>query len=439
MALLAASGSKIGPNLKKIWEFDSVSVDEIQRRSEQKLERLLLHAAEKVPYYRTLLHDCQVVVDDTVRLENFSSIPLLTKDIIRRQGKSLYADDYQHRSPFPNTSGGSTGEPVKFIQDKEYDDWNKATKIYFNAVLGKQLGDREIKFWGSDRDILEGTLGFKDNVINFLYNRKFFNSYQLNEQHLGDLIKLNNHFKPKAYWSYMESALELANYLSGSGVDFHSPGILISTIGPLTQEVKEKIESGMGCKVYNQYGSREVGVVACQCPEQKGLHTFPWWNHIEVIDPEGQPIKNESGRVIVTTLHNYSMPLIRYEIGDVAVMGDNDCSCGRKTVTLDSVIGRTLGYFRKDDGTLVHSHFIVQALFFHEWIQRFQVVQEQLNQIIIRIELKNGMVGNQADLLDIEKKTKVLMGNHCSVDIKFVDGIERSASGKFVYTVCKIQ
>ena len=438
LALLFLGGRKIGRYLKEIQQLEKASAGDIKQHTEQKLKQLLLHAAQNVPYYRKILPESGVVANGIVRLENFSRTPLLTKDIIRQQGEKLYSSDAKNRKPYTNTSGGSTGEPVSFLQDKKYDDWNNATKIYFNTVLGKQLGQREIKFWGSDRDILEGTLAIKDRLINWLYNRKFFNSYRLNDALLNDLIKLNNTFKPKAYWSYMESALELADFLSGNDIDFHSPEIVISTIGPLTPPVKERIEAGMGCKVYNQYGSREVGVIACQCKEQKGLHTFPWWNHVEVVNADGSTVEYGQGNLVITTLHNYSMPLIRYDIGDVAVMGDNECPCGRKTTVLDSVIGRTLGYFKKADGTRVHSHFIVQALFFRNWIQRFQIVQEAFDRVVLLIEPKDGNQPNEEDLVDIRNKTQVIMGSDCTIETRIVDKIERSQSGKFVYTICKI-
>ncbi len=438
LAALRLTGSSVRRNLKEICQFDRASADEIKHRADEKLSRLLLHAADNVPYYHDVLHKCEVVVDGRVRLENFTKIPILTKDIIRKQARNLYSKDYKIRKPYENTSGGSTGEPVMFIQDKKYDDWNIATKLYFNSVLGKECGEPEIKFWGSDRDILQGTLTLKDRLINLLYNRKFFNSYQLSEQNLNELIAINNSFRPRAYWSYMESALELANYLSKSGKYFHSPEILISTIGPLTEQVRQKIESAMGCKVYNQYGSREVGVIACQCTEQKGLHMFPWWNHVEIIDNEGKNLKSGQGDVVVTTLQNYSMPLIRYKIGDVAVAGRNDCPCGRKTLVLDSVIGRTLGYFKKADGYLAHSHFIVQALFFRDWIKRFQVVQELFDKIVIRVELKKDAKPDQEELDDIVRKIQMVMGQDCCVLFDFVEKIEPSPSGKFIYTICKI-
>lgn len=438
-ALLYADGRKIPQHLKAIRQLEFAGREQIQDLTNEKLKQLLLHAYKNVPYYQKLLPECSVVKDDKVVLENFSSIPLLTKDIIRAQGRNLYSNDYQSRKPYENTSGGSTGEPVKFIQDREYDDWNIATKLYFNLVLGKDFGQSEIKFWGSDRDILAGNLTAKDRLINFFYNRRFFNSYRLGEPEIRRLIDLNNRFKPVAYWAYMESAFELSNYLSRHKLYFHPPKIVVSTIGPLTEEVKERIETNMNCKVYNQYGSREVGVISCQCQKQRSMHTFPWWNYVEILDQLGRTVENQEGRVIVTTLHNYSMPLIRYDIGDVAVAGGWGCDCGRNTMLLKKVIGRTLGYFKKADGSLAHSHFLVQAMFFRNWIKRFQIIQDDINHVLIKVQLNENAQPDQSDIEDIIRKTKILMGESCKVDFDYVDDISRTSSGKFVYTLCKVK
>jgi phenylacetate-CoA ligase len=436
---LYAAGNKIPNYLKQIKKYEFLGREKNAELINRKLEALLLHAYNNVPYYHRILDNCGVIKDNKVNLDNFSRIPVLTKEIIRHEGKNLYSNDYKKRKSYENTSGGSTGEPVRFIQDVEYDQWNIATKLYFNLMLGKDVGAPEIKFWGSDRDIIEGNLTLKDRLINFLYNRKFFNSYQLNTEKIRELINLNNRFKPAAYWSYMESALELSNFLAAYKVNFYPPRIVISTIGPLTDEVRKKIESAMKCKVYNQYGSREVGAIACQCREQKGLHTFPWWNYVEILDKNHKPVEaGQQGDVFITTLHNFSMPLIRYELGDVAVAGQYQCPCGRSTFQLQTVLGRTLGYFKKSDGSLAHSHFIVQTLFFRDWIKSFQVIQDAIDHILIRLELREVAKPPKEDLDDIVRKTKILMGQNCAVDFEFTDHINKSASGKNVYTICKV-
>ena len=126
--LLHLTGSGIPKYRKEIEELQYKPQDEIRRYQENKLKQLLLHAYENVPYYNKILKDSEVVIDGNVILANFSRIPLLTKEIIRKEGTNLYSKDYKSRKPYENTSGGSTGEPVKFIQDKQYWHMNIAQK-----------------------------------------------------------------------------------------------------------------------------------------------------------------------------------------------------------------------------------------------------------------------------------------------------------------------
>jgi phenylacetate-CoA ligase len=437
--MAAAQGTRIFPNYREILSYQTADREDISRRTHEKLRRLLLHSWRHVPYYRDILPTCGVIRGGEVKLERFSEIPILTKEIIRREGDRLYSDDHLQRRSFSNTSGGSTGLPVRFLQDKEYDEWNIATKLYFNACLGKEFGQRELKLWGSDRDILQGTLTAKDRLLNFFYNRRFFNCYRFGAAQIEELIRLNNRFQPVAYWSYMEAALELARYLQKNPQPFHSPRCLISTIGPLTEEVRKTIESALGCKVYNQYGSREVGPIACQCMEQKGLHTFPWWQYLELIgDDSRRPLTAGQGQVVISTLHNYSMPLIRYAIGDVAVLDPSTCPCGTQTLILKEVLGRTLGYFKKADGTKVHSHFLVQALFHKRWIRRFQIVQADYDRVVYQIEKDRPEEPPVSELEEILSKTRVLMGPDCQVEFEFIEQITPAASGKMMYTISQV-
>ncbi len=438
-SLLYFSRSGIGKKLKTIAQYEFAPPATIKKLSDQLLTDLLLHAYNNVPYYNKVLGQARVVVDNTIYLDRFEQIPVLTKDIIQSQGEGLYSKDYKKRLPCKNTSGGSTGQPVLLIQDKEYFNWNTANKIYFNAILGKEHGQKEIKLWGSDLDIIQGTLAIKDRLINLLYNRRFFNSYRLNHTTMTQLVNLNNTFKPKAYWSYMEAALELARFVNQNNIHFIPPEFIISTIGPLTSQVRQEIQDALKCPVYNQYGSREVGALACECRQQNGLHTFPWTHHTEVVDSENKPIQSGEGSILVTTLRNYSMPLIRYEIGDVAEPGQSECDCKRNTFKLKRVLGRTLGYFKNPNGTLVHSHFLVQALFYRTWIKRFQIIQVDYNHIVINLELAIENAPVQSELHEIKKRIRILMGSECQVNFEVVPEIPRTPSGKYLYTICQVK
>ncbi len=416
---------KVFENLDLIENVFESGKDNMKKFQDDALRELLIHAYKSVPYYSKVLKECGVISGDlSVNLSKFEKIPVLTKEVIRREGKNLQSKDIEKRGAYKNTSGGSTGEPVEFWQDKNYDDWNNATKLfYFNRLLGKKIGEREIKLWGSDRDIIQGNLAFKDRVLNKLYNRKFFNCYNFGEKDIKELIKLNNTFKPAAYWSYMEAADEFSKYLIKNNIQTHHPRFIVSSIGPLYEKTRQNIEQALGCKVYDQYGSREVGIIAGENPKSDGMMYFSWYNKVEVSPyPEGN--------AIITNLRNYSMPLIRYDLGDVVLAKDES--------SLKKVMGRTLGYFKKADGSLVSTHFTVQALFFKDWIKQFQLIQEKLNEVILKIEIKEGFGKNDDDMKEISDKNKILFGNECETKFVFVDKILPSKSGKYIYTVCKI-
>lgn len=436
-SMLYLSGSKIPQNLREIKSLEKLSRNELKKYQEEKLKTLLLHAYQNVPYYQKVLKKAGIINNkEEVVLKNFNKIPILTKEIIRREGASLYSKDHKKRKSYENTSGGSTGEPVRFLQDKYYDDWNTATKLYFNKILGKDIGAPEIKLWGSDRDIILGNLTVKDRVINYLYNRKFVNCYDFSENKILDLIRLNNDFKPTAYWSYMEAACETAKYILQNKINVFSPKLIISTIGPLSEETRKIIKKAFNCKVYNQYGSREVGWISAEKEQKISMDIFFWKDLIEVLNLNN---KNE-GELIITTLDNFSMPLIRYKIGDVAEIINKKVSFSmggtESYLKIRTVLGRTLGFFKRKDGSLFHTHHLVQQMFFQNWIKQFQLIQEKEDLILIRVV--QSKKHKKKDLERIEKAIRSLTGDKIKIQWNFVKNIKKTKSGKYLYTICKI-
>ncbi|MFA6583648.1 MAG: hypothetical protein WCS77_05060, partial [Elusimicrobiaceae bacterium] len=298
MGLLRLSGSRVPEYFDEMKKFSRMSRAEIKAVQRERLEKLLVYAWENVPYYRTILESCAVVSDGKVNLDRFASIPVLTKDIIRAQGEAMYSTECGDRGCFVNTSGGSTGEPVKLLQDREYSWRNDASKLFFNHMLGKEPGDSEFKFWGSYRDLYTGP---KEITRDWLYNRKLVDSFTLDDAKLRKTVRQFNSFKPKAVWAYVDSMVELAKFVRANNIKIHSPAVIITTTGVLHDEQRELLEKTFSAPVCDQYGSRETGAIACQCRERKALHVFDWNCYVEVAD----------SRILITLLTNYSMPLIR--------------------------------------------------------------------------------------------------------------------------------
>jgi len=432
LGLLKFTGSGIPETLELIKSMEYRNKEEIKAIQQDKLKKLLLHAHKNVPYYNKILQKSCAVIDNKVNLENFSKIPILTKDIIRENFEDLKSKDLDKRKWYINTSGGSTGVPVKFVQDKEYWDKNIVNKIYYALRSDKNLGEKEIKIWGSEKDFLEGTIGFKANAMNFLYNRLFLNSFDLSEKNIKLIIYNINSFKPKLIWGYVDSLLILSEYIIDNNIHLQKPEIIFSAAGTLNNDIRIKIQKAFGGRVINIYGSREMGDMAFEC--RRGvLHILNHSHYLEVIKENKT---DEFGKIIVTSLNNYSMPMIRYDIGDLSSgFLDGECSCGLGFTMLKDIVGRETSIFITKGGKKVPPEYFIHMIgvvYNNGFIKKFQVIQKDYELINLKIIL-NGQKDLER-LEDIIKSIKLIMGEFCKVDIDFVDEIKPEKSGKFLYT-----
>jgi phenylacetate-CoA ligase len=426
-ALLHLSGSKIPKYLKEIRKIEKFSEKEIKQYQQRKLKKILLYSWRNVPFYKKTLTEARVVVNGHVNLDNFSKIPFLTKDIIRKEGKNLYSRE-KRKGVYENTSGGSTGEPVRFLQDKEYDEWNNATKLYFfNDIFGKKIGEPEINLWGSERDIYKNSIGLKERAINYLYNRSFLNAFELDEEKLNNCVDTINKKKPTSMWVYVESIEVLAKFIQKKDFEIHSPKFIITTAGTLYPQARRLIEKIFNCFVYDQYGSREVGPIAIECNEKSGLHEFFWMNYIEVIN----------GKILITTYNNFSMPLVRYDIGDIGKEEKNySCSCGLNNLKLKEITGREISHFKKRGGGIIHGQYFIHQFYHKDWIKKFQIIQQNFDDIVFNVVLTGKR--NEEDIAEIDERIRLIMGRQCNIKWNIVKEIKPTKSGKYLYTVCRI-
>lgn len=403
------------------------------------LKDLLLHAYHNVPYYNRIFREIGIIKDADVDLSKFDTIPILTKGIMRKYHEELISKDYTTRRWYYNSSGGSTGEPIRFIQDGHYDKWVKATnKYYYQDMLGiDETHVKKVILWGSERDLFEGSIGLKAKIVNWLTNTVFLNSFRMTEEDMEHYIKIINSYRPELIRGYAGSLYELCRYAERKDLKIHTPKILACAAETLSDEMREKIEEVFEIKLYDFYGSRETSSLAGEC--KYGLmHIFMFNKYIEILDDRNQPVKEgEEGRVIVTALHNYSMPFIRYEIGDTAVLGPEKCECGNPLPTLKKVTGRITDHFIKEDGTIIHGEYFTHLFYLKDWVKAFQVIQEDYKKIRILVALKDGI--KESEKKDIENKTKLVMGKDCEVIWDFVKEIPRTKSGKYLYTKSLVQ
>lgn len=419
---------------KEYLEILNLSENTLNKYLEQKQNDLFLHAYMHNKYYNRIFNRIGLLRNGKVDHSRISDIPLLTKDIIRKNQQELISDDYQTRKWFYNSSGGSTGEPVRLIQDDFYLKWRNATNYYYyKNILGiEEPIAKKVLLWGSERDVFKGRIGLKAKIQNRLTNTVFLNSFRITEQDIEKYTHTINSFKPEILRGYAGSLYDLCRYAERKKLQLYTPEIIISTAESLSDRMRETIESNFGTKVYNFYGSREVSNLAGEC--KAGLmHPFMFWNYQEILDQRNQPVKEgEEGKVVVTNLFNYSMPIIRYEIGDMAILGPERCSCKNILRTIKKITGRVSDRFALKNGTTIHGEYFTHLFYLKDWVRKFQVVQEDYE--TIRIYLVPNQEINLNEKRTIDAQIRLIMGSHSKIVWNIVDDIPKTASGKYVYT-----
>jgi len=434
-ALSKISGARWSDCYKKISEIKNT--DHLMNFRDEYLEKIFLHASENVPYYSQVLKEIKVINNGKFDRSRFRQIPPLKKDVLKQRIEDLKSKDLDGRKWYWNASGGSTGEPTKFIQDAEYSAWADATWKYFNEkLLGiDEEKAKKVVIWGSERDLFYGSIGTKAKLFNWVTNTIFLNSFRMTEQDMERYIGIINRHNPELVRGYAGALYEICRYASKKRVKICTPKRVVSQAETLTDEMRQTIEDTLGTKVFNFYGSREASNLAGECIEGK-MHIFCFNNELEVADTQGR-VKNEGdeGKVLVTTLHNYSMPLIRYDIGDMAVIGPDHCKCGNLLPTLNKVSGRIIEHFILKNGTVVPGEYFIHLIgvvLNKAEINRFQVIQEDYERV--KINVVSGEQLNQADMKEIDDKIRLVMGSSCEISWNRVEDIDKTKSGKYMYT-----
>jgi phenylacetate-CoA ligase len=378
------------------------------------------------------------VVNNTEYYKNFnpddlSSFPILTKDIIRNNFEGLKSKNLNSRKWWINTSGGSTGEPVKFIQDKEYLMANRYSTYAQKRKIGYQFGDSFIKLWGDEREILKYSQSLKTKLLNKIKNIVFLNSFNMSQENMFKFINEINNKQPKLIVAYAQAMYELAKFVEDNNLKIEGVGAIITSAGTLYPFMRECIERNFNTKVYNRYGSREVGNIACEEPGIDGL-VISDYVHIEIIDENGNVCQDGiEGEIIVTSLVNYAMPLIRYRIGDRGILNTTKYDFP----ILEKVSGRNVNMFKKIDGSLIDGEYFTHLLYHLYWIDKFQIIQKDYKHIVINI-VPNNKNEIENDIENIKKGIYKVLGQDCFIDFNFVEEILPLKSGKFLYTICEV-
>jgi phenylacetate-CoA ligase len=204
----------------------------------------------------------------------------------------------------------------------------------------------------------------------------------------------------------------------------------------LYDEQRQQISKTFGCPVANGYGGRDAGFIAHECPAG-GMHITAEDIIVEVLSAQGMPLpEGEAGEIVVTHLATKDFPFIRYRTGDIGVLDNKLCSCGRGLPMLKEIQGRSTDFLVSQDGKVMHGLALIYILRDLPWVRKFKIIQEDLDltRVLVVADAKLEPQGVE----NIKTGFKARLGQGVSVVVEQVEEIPPEKSGKFRYVVSKV-
>ena len=397
--------------------------------------KILQYSYNNTRYYKKLIDDIGGFPDsESKTFSLLEKIPVLTKELIRENEEMLIAS--QKRSGLHwNTSGGSSGKPIRILQDNlylqssRYIVYNQKTKTGF--IWGLPL----IKVWGDEREILGQNRSLRDILINRIKKQTVLNSFKLTSENKLQILKYISNNCSGIVVGYVQSIYQIALFAKEMKVKINSPRSIIVSAGTLYPFMREKIKKVFSSDLYNRYGSREVGPIAMSGPNQDSLYiTKGCW--VEVLDEADKPVPfGIEGEIVITSLINYAMPLIRYKIGDRGSLEAVEKD-GKIDIRIKKLTGRSVDLFTTQDGNKVDGEFFTHLMYFRDWVKEFQFVQKNYNSIVLSVVVK--YEPSNEEINEIELGVKAAMSKKCTLSVKYVDKIPNPKSGKFRFTISEV-
>ncbi len=412
------------------------SADELHALQWDKLQRLVAHCWQQVPFYREWWGSAGVGAADDIRSrEDYARLPLLTKPVIREHFESMIAPEYRDAMYFKST-GGSTGEPMRFGYTRESYERRVAVMFRGYGWSGAHLGQRTAYLWGAPVAAPAGFRLFKDRLYHAAFNRRMLNAFDMSEQRMAEYADAIDRFKPETIVSYVGPLVELAHWVERNGRTIHHPQRVLGAAEALHAHQRELLQRVFGAPAYDTYGCREVMLIAAECEAHDGLHINIDHLHVEFHDETAAVRGSGPAELVITDLHNYGMPLMRYLNGDLGTPGGSTCACGRHLPKLAKVDGRKLDALRTADGRVLPGEYFVHTLMNFTSIRHYQVVQRSLDSLIVRLVKNEGFDG--AAEASIRDEIRKLVGDSVAIEFEYRDEIALTASGKRRVTICEL-
>ncbi|MBU4259950.1 MAG: hypothetical protein KKI12_00260 [Proteobacteria bacterium] len=420
---------------KKFWslfaEFDKnqwLSESDLEHYQNEKLQLLINHAYETVPYYRDIMRQLHLVPRDIKTVKDLPKLPILTREHIKNNYQQLISPKLKGIYLRHGHTSGTTGSPLDVCYDVK-------------TCVVHHVADWRQKYWaglkyGIPYASIQGRVivPIKQNKPpfwrkNYINNQLFLSSFHLTNDNMPyyfDKLKKDN---IKFVEGYPSTVYILAMHLNKKNTTFPLDAVLTSS-ETLFDYQQEAIEKAFCCKIFDFYGMAERAVFATECEKHEGKHLNMDYGIIEFLDSKNKPVEKEKlGRIVATSLHNFAMPLIRYQTNDSCSLKAKVCSCGRGFPLMDDVATKNESIVTLPDGRLISPSVLTHPFKPMRNIVESQIIQNKIDQLLVKIvKTSNYTRQDEAALISAFNER---LGSEITIKVEYVDLIPRTKSGKF--------
>ena len=388
----------------------------------QRMLALVGWAYANSPYYRGLLDEHGLDPSRIQSYEDFHRIPYLTREHLKDRFDDLCARA-RLVGVHARSSGGSTGSPVKILVDMGRMGIQEAARFRAHRWYGVDPGAREVLVWGSPLEITRQDRIRR--VRDFLMNSRMLDAFDMGPDTLPSHARAMRRYRPRLVYGYSNAVYLLARYFQREGIPGPSElRVVFTTAEPLHDFQREAIQAAFGCHVAEEYGCRDGGLAAFECPEG-GLHTFAEGSYLEIKDPDA----DGRGEIVLTCLDSLAFPTIRYRTGDVGQLDRTLCACGRSLPKIKPVEGRLLDFVVTPHGRILHPTSVMHVLREIAVVRESRVVQEEVGRVVVHLVPVRPMT--RAELDSLQAKFRILLGPEMRVELVEGRELPPMLSGKF--------
>jgi phenylacetate-CoA ligase len=405
--------------------------EDLKKIQEKKLRALIKHAYENVPYYHHLFDSVGIKPQNIQRLKDLQKIPILSKENIRKNyPDKIITSGTDITKCHTVSTTGSTGIPLKVAFSSKMYDYTQALYLFTFTECGLRFTDKLVGIY--HRDYRSSLLKVLLNKMGFLKweNIPIFNP-------VGSILESLKRSEPDVISSYPSVLTLLSKEIRKRNISGINPRLIIAGGETLTVKAENEISEAFKSTIFRTYGAEEFSILAFECKKHSGYHIISDAIILEVIKNDKYVSEGEEGEIIVTGLINYTMPLIRYRLGDIGTITYKKCACGRGFPLIKSIEGRRDDYFILPSGKKISPRTINEIGYIHE-IQAYKTIQKAKDYIVIKVVKGNGF--NENTINEIKKRIKLAcLGEEVKVDVEFVKKIAKERTGKIRAIVSNVK